>query len=112
MNFKIENNFLDIINYPSIERHLQDMARKGWLISKIILGSLFIYKRIEPEELDFSITPYEVETVFTRKTKEELEEFNSVCKSVGWNYATKSYDLHIYFKEKTPICQSYLEIDN
>lgn len=100
MNFKIENNFLDITNYPSIERHLQDMARKGWLISKIILGSLFIYKRIEPEELDFSITPYEVETAFTRKTKEELEEFNSVCKSVGWNYATKSYDLHIYFKEK------------
>lgn len=101
MNFKIENNFLDITNYPSIERHLEDMANKGWLINKIILGSLFIYKKIEPEELDFSITPYEVETVFTRKTKEELEEFNSVCKSVGWNYATKSYDLHIYFKEKS-----------
>lgn len=100
MNFKIENNYLNISNYPYIERHFEKMARKGWLISKIIIGNIFIYKKIEPEELDFSISPYEVETTFTRKTKEELEEFQSVCKTVGWNYATKSYDLHIYFKKK------------
>jgi len=99
MNFKIENNFLDITNYPSIERHLEKMASKGWLIKRIIQGNIFIYKRIRPEILDFSITPYEIETSFTKKSKEEVEEFNSVCKSVGWNYATKSYDLHIYFKE-------------
>lgn len=107
MNFKIENNFLDITNYPPMEGHFQYMAREGWLIHKIFLGSIFIYKRIEPENLDFSITPYEIETAFTRKSKEELEEFNSVCKSVGWNYATKTFDLHIYFKESgssaTPI---------
>lgn len=99
MNFKIENNFLDITNYPSIERHLEKMASKGWLINKIIQGNIFIYKKIIPERLEFSITPYEIETSFTKKSKEELEEFNSVCESVGWNYATKSYDLHIYFKE-------------
>lgn len=107
MNFKIENNFLDITNYPSMEKHFEDMAKKGWLISKIFTGSLFVYKKIEEEKLDFSITPYEVETEFTKKSKEELEEFKSVCEFVGWNYATKSYDLHIYYKGKaskaTPI---------
>ncbi len=100
MNFKIENNYLNITNYPYIERHFEDMAGKGWLIIKIIMGNLFIYKKIKPEKLDFSISPYEVETAFTRKTKEELEEFKTVCENVGWNYATKSYDLHVYFKEK------------
>ncbi|MGI6225625.1 MAG: DUF2812 domain-containing protein [Peptococcales bacterium] len=100
MNFKIENNFLNISNYPLIERHLENMARRGWLISKIILGSIFIYKKINPEELDFSISPYEIETAFTKKSKEELDEFQSVCESVGWNYATKSYNLHVYFKKK------------
>jgi len=99
MNFKIENKFLDITNYPSIERHLEKMASKGWLINKIIQGNIFIYKKISPERLEFSITPYEIETLFTKKSREELEEFNSVCESVGWNYATKSYDLHVYFKE-------------
>jgi hypothetical protein len=100
MNLKIENNFLNISNYPSIERHLEKMAREGWLIHKIILGNIFIYKKIHPEELDFSISPYEIETAFTKKSKEELEEFQSVCQSVGWNYATKSFNLHVYFKKK------------
>lgn len=107
MNFKIENNYLNITNYPAMELHFENMAKKGWLIDKIILGSLFLYKKIEEEELDFSITPYIIETAFERKSKKELEEFNSVCKFAGWNYATKSFDLQVYFKEKnsdaTPI---------
>ncbi len=100
MNFKIESNFIDITNYPIVEKHFEGMAAKGWLINKIIVGNIFIYKKIIPEALDFSISPYEVETEFNKKTKDEIAEFQSVCESVGWNYATKSYDLHIYFKEK------------
>lgn len=100
MNFKIENNFLNITNYPSLEKHFADMASQGWLIWKITLENIFIYKKIEPEKLEFSISPYEVETAYTRKTKEELEEFQSVCRNVGWNYASKYQDFHIYFKEK------------
>lgn len=100
MAFKIEMRILNITNYPSVAKHFEDMASKGWLINKIISNSIFIYKRIEPEELDFSISPYEVETMFTKKKKSELQEFQSVSESVGWNYAAKSTDLHIYFKEK------------
>lgn len=101
MNFKIEMNYLNIDNYPSLEKHFEKMANKGWLIDKVYMGSLFIYKKIEPQALDFSISPYEVETAFTRKTKKDLEEFQTVSEMVGWNYATKSYDLHIYYKSKS-----------
>ena len=107
MNFKIENNYIHITNYPNIEKHFEEMASKGWLINKIIASNIFIYKKIQPEALDFSISPYEIETEFTRKTKGELEEFQSVCESVGWNYATKTYNLHIYYKEK---CSEALDI--
>ncbi len=100
MNFKIEINYLNIDNYPSIESHFENMAKEGWLIAKVFMGSLFVYEKIEPQALDFSISPYEVETAFTRKTKEDLEEFQTVSKMVGWQYATKSYDLHIYYKAK------------
>ncbi len=101
MNFKIEINYINIDNYPFMERFFEKKAREGWLISKIYQGYIFVYKRIKPEDLDFSITPYEIETFFTRKTKVDLEEFQSVCQHVGWNYATKTSDLHIYYKEKT-----------
>lgn len=100
MNVKIEIKYLNITNYPYVEEYLEDMASSGWLISKIILGSIFIFRKIEPQELEFSISPYEVETAFSRKSKEELIEFQSLCESVGWNYCTESYDLHIYFKKK------------
>lgn len=100
MNFKIENNYLHITNYPNIERHFEAMASKGWLINRIIASNIFIYKKIKPEALDFSISPYEVETEYTKKTKNELAEFQTVVESVGWNYATKSSNLHVYYKEK------------
>ena len=100
MNFKIESKIINIMNYPSAERHFENMAAKGWLISKITLESICIYKKIKAEQLEFSISPYEVETMFTKKTKAEIEEFQSVCETVGWNYASKQGDLHVYFKEK------------
>ena len=53
MAFKIENNYLNIVNYPSIEKHFEEMASKGWLINKILFDNIFIYKKIEPEDLDF-----------------------------------------------------------
>ncbi|NLJ79103.1 MAG: DUF2812 domain-containing protein, partial [Tissierellia bacterium] len=100
MNLKIEIRYLNISNYPNVARYLEDRAREGWLLTKVIRGIVFIFKRIEPEELEFSISPYEVETAFTKKSKDELKEFESVCESVGWNYCTTSYDLHIYFRRK------------
>lgn len=99
MNFKIESKTLNITNYPIIAEHFEAMAAKGWLIDKIIGRGIFIYKKIKPESLDFTIAPYEIETVFTKKTKKELEEFKTVCKNVGWNYVTQHFNLHIYYKE-------------
>lgn len=100
MAYKIEIGTLGITNYPIIAKHFKDMAAKGWLIDKIISDNFFIYKNIKPEELDFSITPYETEKIFARKSKEELEEFKTVCQRVGWNYAAKTKDFHIYFKAR------------
>lgn len=80
MNFKIDYNFLEITNSPAIEYYLEKCAREGWLIDHIYLSSIFVFKKIEPAELDFSIQPYELE-------------------SDVWNYVTENYDLHIYYKE-------------
>lgn len=80
MNYKIDYNFLEITNSPSIEYYFEKRAREGWLIHQIYLGSIFIFKKIEPIELDFSIKPYPLE-------------------SDAWHYVMESYDLHIYYKK-------------
>ena len=100
MKYKMTIGYLNITNYPYIKKYLEEMARKGWLLNKIALGNIFIFKNIEPQELEFSISPYEDETVFERKTKGEISEFESVCETIGWSYCTKSHNLFIYYKEK------------
>lgn len=80
MNYKVDYNFLEITNSPAIEYYFEKRAMEGWFIDRIYLGSIFIFKKTEPTELDFSIRPYELE-------------------DAGWNYVTESYDLHIYYKE-------------
>lgn len=100
MRYKVEINYLNIDNYPKIEKHFETMTKKGWNIHKIFAGSLFIYEKVKPKDLEFSISPYEVETIYTRKTKSDLKEIQTVSEMVGWNYITKSYDLQIYYKEK------------
>lgn len=80
MNYKIDYNFLEITNSPSIEYYFEKKAREGWLIQQVYLGSVFIFKKIEPAELSFSIIPYELA-------------------NDNWTYVAESYDLYIYYKE-------------
>lgn len=100
MNFKIENRIIHISNYPSVERHLEDMAGKGWMLNRIILSNIFIYKKVNPEDLDFSIVPYENETLFNKKNKTDVEEFKNKNEKLGWKFISKAYNFHIYCEEK------------
>ena len=44
-----------LYDYSGIEEHLTKMARKGWILETV--GALaWKYRRIEPQELEFSIT--------------------------------------------------------
>lgn len=98
MNRKVTIRNLNVTNYPLVEDYLSKMAKKGWMIKRIIANSIFIFKKIESKDLDFSITPYEIETFMDRKTKKDLKEFQEVTESIGWKYATKSNEYHIYYK--------------
>ncbi|MGO1529373.1 MAG: DUF2812 domain-containing protein [Senegalia sp. (in: firmicutes)] len=100
MSKKITIHNLNVTNIPSVEKYLSEMASRGWMIKSIILASVFIFEKTEKQNLDFSITPYEIESAFNRKSKKEIEEFRDVTESVGWKFAAKSYDFHIYYKEK------------
>ena len=100
MNFKIENRSLNLRNYPSVESHLEDMAARGWMIDKIILENIFIYKKIKAKKLDFSIVPYQTESFLNKKNKEEIELYKDENLEKGWHYAAKTRNIQIYYKEK------------
>lgn len=42
MKFKAEIKYLNITNYPSVERYLESMAKEGWLVKKL-LWEVYLY---------------------------------------------------------------------
>lgn len=109
MNFKIENIILNITNYPSVERHLEDMASKGWMLDKIVFGHIFIYKNSSNKELDFSIIPYENESFLNKVSREDLEKMKNKNEDLGWKYTAKVNNFQVYFKEKDKDAQKIIE---
>jgi len=99
MNKKIVIRNINLTNYPALEEYLSKMAKKGWMLKKIILSTFFIFKKTESKALEFSITPYEIETFLNKKTKSDLNEFKEVVESTGWKYLTRNHQYYIYYKK-------------
>lgn len=99
MNIKIVIRNINLTNYPALEEYLSKMAKKGWMLKKIILSTIFIFKKTESKSLEFSITPYEIETFLNKKTKSDLNEFKEAVESTGWKYVTRSHQYYIYYKK-------------
>lgn len=100
MKTKIVSYKLNIRNYPNVEKDLEAMALKGWILHKILMNSIFIFKKDTAKELTYSISLFETETFFSAKRKEEIREFEELCEKIGWTYCTSSNVFHIYYKDK------------
>lgn len=77
MKRKIEINHIDIVNYLYMEDYLKNMSKKGWLLKEIVAGVFFIYEKIEPQEIEFKISP-------------------SPMKKDNWIFLTGVSDFYIY----------------
>lgn len=87
------------IDYFSLKEHFEDMARKGWMLEKI---SFFTakYRRIEPQELVFSVDVYPELKYFQGIDKKDIKSYINLCEEAGWKYVTSSNNLQIFYSEK------------
>lgn len=65
-------------NYPLVEDYLFRMAKKGWMIKKIILGTFIIFQATEKRNLVLSITQLIVYKKFVKKNDENIELGNNI----------------------------------
>lgn len=81
-----------------LERHLQDMAARGWLLERI--GQfLWTYRRTEPRALTFSVCYFPKASAFDPGPSEEQETFYDFCAHTGWVLAASSAQLQIFYNE-------------
>lgn len=82
-----------------LERHLRDMAARGWLLEKI--GQfLWTYRRTEPRALTFSVCYFPRASAFDPGPSEEQETFYDFCAHTGWILAASSAQLQVFYNER------------
>lgn len=82
-------------DHTNIEKHLEKMASKGWMIDSI--GSTFWrYKKTEPKKLRFSVVYYPKEVKEGTVISADRQNFIDLCSSGGWNYLINSGKMHIF----------------
>ena len=92
-----ELNLYSFYDHTGMERHLEKMAAKGWLLESIGT-TLWRYRRIEPQKLRFSVAYYPDATESDPIAPSEGElTFWDYCAQAGWVRAANRAQLHIFY---------------
>ncbi len=113
MKKKVE--FFTFYDKTGIEKHLEQMASEGWLLEKMS-AFRWTYRRIEPQNLHFSVSYYATITDFEPELTEEQQAFNEFCEHSGWKLATQTVQMQVFYNENenpVPIeTDPVLEVEN
>lgn len=82
-----------------IERHLEAMAQKGWLLEKIT-PFYWRYRRIEPQKLHFSVTYFSEASEYNPYPTPNQRMFLDYCADAGWNLAAEWAQMQIFWSEQ------------
>ena len=95
---KIEMNLYSIYDRAGLEKHLEDMAAKGWMLDK--MGQyLWYYRRTEARKLKFAVSFFPSASVFDPAPSEKQETYREFCEHAGWNLVGSSGQLEVYWHE-------------
>ena len=95
---KKEMNFYSIYDRTGLEKHLEDMAAKGWMLDKI--GQYFwYYRRSEPRKIQFAVSYFPSASTFDPAPSEKQETYREFCEHAGWKLAGASAQLEVYWNE-------------
>ncbi|MBQ6684998.1 MAG: DUF2812 domain-containing protein [Firmicutes bacterium] len=94
-NTKYRLESFQLYDFSGMEDHLAKMARKGWALEKV--GALFWkYRRIEPQELEFSVTYYPEASVYDPGPTESQRRLYDICEEMGWNFVGEWWQMQIF----------------
>lgn len=91
--------FFSFYDHTGIERHLNKMAKQGWLIESIT-NVCWTYRKIEPKDIHFSASYYPRGSDFDPEPTEDQQTFHDFCAHTGWTYACSWFQMQIFYNEK------------
>lgn len=102
-------------DHTGMERRLEKMAQKGWLLEKI--GSFgWIYRRTEPKKLRFTVSFYPKASLYDPEPSEGQRTFRDFCRHTGWIPVEAAGPMQVFCNEaENPIpieTDPELEVEN
>lgn len=82
-----------------IERHLEKMAAKGWMIERVD-GFGWRYRRIEPQTLRFAVTYFPKASDFDPGPTEEQQVYHDMAEKTGWHYAGSWAQMQFFYTDQ------------
>lgn len=115
MKTRYELNIYSVVEFQNLERHLEKMATKGWMLKS--MGQFFIkYEKQEPKKVHFSVVFFPKTEVFTPEPSDDLLMFREFCEKTGWKLAGDIGQMQIFCNEATnpvPIeTEAWIQVKN
>ena len=99
-NRKRRLEYISFYNHTGLERHFEQMARKGWMIESIS-NFFWVYRRIEPQEMHFCVSYYPRASDFDPSPSEEQQTFHDFCAHTGWKLACTWFQMQVFYNEQS-----------
>lgn len=84
----------------AISRHLEKMARKGWLLEAVD-NWWYTYRRADPTEVRYTVTFFPDASIYDPGPTEGQETYIDYCRAAGWELAA-AYGPIQYFRSARP----------
>lgn len=81
-----------------IRKYLEEQAERGWMLEKISVN--WVFRRIEPKRIHFSVTYFPKKSVFEAEGSEEQRIFWDFCGHAGWKLAATNEQMQIFYNER------------
>lgn len=98
-----------------IEQKLEEQAEKGWLLEKCSAAG-WIYRRIEPAKIHFSVVYFPAADVFDPHPSEKQQRFQEFCEHTGWELIASNAQMQIFCnRRENPIpieTDPVIEVEN
>ena len=94
-----ELNLYQLFDYQGVERHLEDMAARGWRLERT--GTYFWqYRRAEPAQVSYAVTYVSDGSLFNPRPTENQERLDELCAAAGWEKVGDWAQMQIFVSER------------
>ncbi len=95
MDKKFQFNWYQANDAAAMERKLEKMAEKGWLLDEMTNWG-FRYRRGEPGTVHYAVTYFPQASVYDAGPTEEQQTYADYCAAAGWEFVSNWGPLQIF----------------